>query len=302
MTAQIEISPLEVADLDAIVALWNNCLTAHPITKERLASLFFSEANGKPKLKLASFVAKTDQIVGFVFSYQRNQPAAGLGVEPDLGYLSAIAVTPNLQGQQIGSKLLQAAINQLGATEILICGRTGSAPAAVFPGVDLDNYPAAVKFFERHGFAELAKAHSMSSAITQPVELTMPAEVSFAQQLDLDQLAEFIAAAFPGDWAEVAIAKAKSNPAEFGVITVNGSYAGFAVWNQGWFGPVGVAEEFRSYGLGSMLVKNAINQMHKAGVDRIWFNWADEWVVPFYQRLGFEINRSYQRMNYSANQ
>jgi ribosomal protein S18 acetylase RimI-like enzyme len=300
MAIQIEISPLVPADLDAIVELWNNSLTAHPITKERLHSLFFSESNGSPKLKLASFVAKTDQIVGFVFSYQRNQPAPGLGLEPELGYLSAIAVSPNMQGQQIGSKLLKAAISALGVKEILICGRTGSAPAAVFPGIDLDNYPAAVKFFEKHGFAELAKAHSMSCAITNQVELNLPVEVSFAQQLDLTELEKFIAAAFPGDWADVALAKAKSNPAEFGVVTVNGSYAGFAVWNQGWFGPVGVAEEFRSYGLGSLLVKNAINQMHQAGVDRIWFNWADEWVVPFYQRLGFEINRSYQRMNYTA--
>jgi len=300
MSAQIEISPLVPADLDAIVELWNNSLTAHPITKERLHSLFFTESNGSPKLKLASFVAKTDDIVGFIFSYQRNQPAPGLGLEPELGYLSAIAVAPHLQGQQIGSKLLNAAITELGVNEILLCGRTGSAPAAVFPGVDLDNYPAAVTFFAKHGFAELAKAHSMSCAITNQVELNLPVEVSFAQQLDLTELEKFIAAAFPGDWADVALAKARSNPAEFGVVTVNGSYAGFAVWNQGWFGPVGVAEEFRSYGLGSLLVKNAINQMHQAGVDRIWFNWADEWVVPFYQRLGFEINRSYQRMNYTA--
>jgi len=300
MAIQIEISPLVPADLDAIVELWNNSLTAHSITKDRLHSLFFSESDGSPKLKLASFVAKTDQIVGFVFSYQRNKPAPGLGLEPELGYLSAIAVEPTMQGQQIGSKLLKAAISALGVSEILVCGRTGSAPAAVFPGIDLDNYPAAVKFFEKHGFVELAKAHSMSCPITNSVELNLPTEVSFAQQLDLAELEKFIAAAFPGDWADVALAKAKSNPAEFGVITVNGNYAGFAVWNQGWFGPVGVAEEFRSYGLGSLLVKNAINQMHQAGVDRIWFNWADEWVVPFYQRLGFEINRSYQRMNYTA--
>ncbi len=116
--------------------------------------------------------------------------------------------------------------------------------------------------------------------------------------IDLSRLAEIIAAVFTGDWVEVTVAKLKSNPAEIAVVSVAGECAGFVVWNNRWFGPVGVAEPFRSYGLGKLLVKNAINQMQRSGIDRIYFTWADEWVVPFYQRLGFNIDRTYQRLTW----
>lgn len=298
MADQVEIRPLSSTDVSEVVTLWNETLIAHPMSIERFNSLFFSDVNGIPKLKHSSYVAVTDQVIGLVIAYQRNLPAPGLGLEPELGYLTAVAVNQSQQQQGIGSRLLNTAIANLGVSEILVCGRTGSAPAATFPGVDLDNYPGAVEFFSRNNFVPEAKAHSMSREITAAIELQLAPNIAFADEIDPTELSKFAAAAFPGDWADVAVAKLNQNPAEFAVITVDQNYAGFAVWNQGWFGPIGVAEEYRKYGLGSLLVENAINQMHQSGVDRIWFNWADEWVVPFYQRLGFAINRNYQRMKW----
>lgn len=296
MADQVEISPLSSTDVTELVTLWNECLTAHPMTIERFNSLFFSDVNGVAKLNHASFVARTDRIVGFVIAYQRNLPAPGLGLEPDLGYLTAIAVNPDLQHQGIGTALLTRSISALNTAEILLSGRTGSAPAATFPGVDLDNYHESLNFFLKNGFEPLAIANSMSREITAAIPVELAADVAIETEIDSARLQEFVSAAFPGDWADVAVAKSQSNPAEFAVISVKGEYAGFAVWNGGWFGPVGVAEQYRSYGLGKLLVQNAINQMHQAGINRIYFTWADEWVVPFYQRLGFEINRTYQRM------
>lgn len=300
MPDQVEISTLSSTDVTELVTLWNLVLPAHPMTIERFQTLFFGTVNGIPKLKHASFVAKTDRIVGFVISYQRNQAAPGLGLEPELGYLTAIAVAPEKQRQGIGSKLLAHAIKQLNVNEILLSGRTGSAPAATFPGVDLANYPASLDFFIKNGFEKLALANSMSRNITDQLPVELSDTVKIETSIEPNRLAEFIAAAFPGDWADVAIAKLKSNPAELAVVSVAGEYAGFAVWNNGWFGPVGVAEPFRSYGLGKLLVTNAINQMQQSGIDRIYFTWADEWVVPFYQRLGFNIDRTYQRMLWKA--
>lgn len=300
MSDQVEISRLSSTDVTELVTLWNLVLPAHPMTVDRFKTLFFSDVNGIPKLKHASFIAKTDRIVGFVISYQRNHPAPGLGLEPELGYLTAIAVAPEKQRQGIGSRLLAHAIEQLNVSEILLSGRTGSAPAATFPGVDLANYPAALDFFIKNKFEKLALANSMSRAITEQLSLELSETVKIETSIEPNRLAEFIAAAFPGDWADVAVAKLKSNPAEIAVVSVAGEYAGFAVWNNGWFGPVGVAEPFRSYGLGKLLVTNAINQMQQSGIDRIYFTWADEWVVPFYQRLGFNIDRTYQRMMWKA--
>ncbi|CAB4582416.1 MAG: GNAT family N-acetyltransferase [Actinobacteria bacterium] len=296
MTDQVEISPLSSTDVSELVKLWNECLTAHPMTIERFNSLFLSDVNGVAKLNHASFVAKTDRIIGFVIAYQRNIPAPGLGLEPDLGYLTAIAVKPDFQQQGIGTALLSRAISALDTSEILLSGRTGSAPAAAFPGVDLDNYQESLNFFLKNEFEPLAIANSMSREINAAIPVKVAAEVAIETEIDQTRLAEFVGTAFPGDWADVAVAKWRSNSAEFSVVSVNGDYAGFAVWNGGWFGPVGVAEQYRSYGLGKLLVQNAINQMHQAGVNRIYFTWADEWVVPFYQRLGFEINRTYQRL------
>lgn len=300
MSDQVEIRPLRSTDVSELVTLWNQVLTAHPITQERFNSLFFSNVNGIPKLKHGSFVAQSDRIIGFVIAISRNLPAPGLGLEPELGYLSAIAVDAAWQRQGIGSRLLAHAIAELGVTEILVCGRTGSAPAAVFPGVDLDNYVAAVDFFTENNFKPVAQANSMSRAINGFISVDLPDDVSFVTEINPIKLQEFLTDAFPGDWADVAMAKLNSNAAELAVIAVNENYAGFAVWNDGWFGPIGVAEQFRKYGLGKLLVQNAINQMHPKGIDRIWFNWADEWVVPFYQRLGFEVTRHYQRMNWHA--
>ncbi|MFZ9750791.1 MAG: GNAT family N-acetyltransferase [Candidatus Nanopelagicales bacterium] len=296
MPDQVEIRPLSSTDVSGVVTLWNQTLTAHPITQERFNSLFFSDVTGIPKLKHSSFVAVTDQIVGVVIAYQRNLPAPGLGLEPELGYLTAVAIAPSHQRQGIGSKLLKTAIADLNANQILLCGRTGSAPAATFPGIDLDNYPAALEFFLNNEFIREAKAHSMSREINSEIKLDLASNIEFVTEIDPAVLYEFASAAFPGDWADVAIAKLNQDPTELAVVTVDQNYAGFAVWNQGWFGPIGVAEEFRKYGLGSLLVENAINNMYSRGIDRIWFNWADEWVVPFYQRLGFVINRNYQRM------
>ncbi|MFM1906126.1 MAG: hypothetical protein RIT32_922 [Actinomycetota bacterium] len=300
MADQVEIRPLSSTDVSEVVTLWNQTLVAHPMTQERFNSLFFSDVTGIPKLKHSSYVAVADQIVGVVIAYQRNLPAPGLGLEPDLGYLTAVAVNPAQQRQGIGSKLLQRAISNLAVAEILLSGRTGSAPAAAFPGIDLDNYPTAVEFFLKNGFNPEAKAHSMSREINAEINLEHAPNIAFATEIDPAKLTEFASAAFPGDWADVALAKLNQDPTELAVITVDQNYAGFAVWNQGWFGPIGVAEEFRKYGLGSLLVENAINQMHQRGIDQIWFNWADEWVVPFYQRLGFVINRNYQRMKWQS--
>jgi len=296
MTDQVEISPISSTDIPELVTLWNECLTAHPMTIERFNALFFGDVNGVAKLNHASFIARTDRIVGFVVAYQRNLPAPGLGLEPDLGYLTAIAVKPDLQLRGIGTALLSRAIAALNTAEILLSGRTGSAPAATFPGVDLDNYSESLNFFLKNGFEPLAIANSMSREINSAIPIELAAGVAVETEIDSARLHEFVGEAFPGDWADVAGAKLQQNPAEFAVVSVNGDYAGFAVWNGGWFGPVGVAEQFRSYGLGKLLVQNAINQMHSAGVTKIYFTWADEWVVPFYQRLGFEINRTYQRM------
>lgn len=300
MSDQVEIRPLRSTDVSELVTLWNQVLTAHPITEERFNSLFFSDVTGTPKLKHGSFVAQSDRIVGFVIAVTRNLPAPGLGLEPELGYLSAIAVDPTWQRQGIGTRLLAHAIAELKVAEILVCGRTGSAPAAVFPGIDLDNYGKAVDFFTKNNFKPIAQANSMSRPITELISVELPDDVSFVTDIDASKLHKFLSDAFPGDWADVAVAKFNSNPTEIAVIAVNHNYAGFAVWNHGWFGPVGVAEQFRNYGLGKLLVQNAINQMQPRNIDRIWFNWADEWVVPFYQRLGFEVTRHYQRVNWQA--
>ena len=269
-------------DVPSLVNVWNAALTRDPITETRFVSWLLGDPNHYPYLATTAeqspetgFFVATDvsngAVVGFVRSTLRRVPNETLGLEPDHGYIPVIAVAPEHQRRGAGTLLLRAAMDFLlrrGVSRIYVCGKTGSAPGYVFPGVDTDNYVGALRLFEKLGFVADHPAVGMLGVLNM---MDVPA---LRKRVDGDErckdvvvrplcagevfaFLDFLRTEFPGDWNTAARAKvAAGRIDEVLVALLAGKIVGYCQWEGEHFGPFGVAHELRNKGIGAKVINS----------------------------------------------
>jgi GNAT superfamily N-acetyltransferase len=127
------------SDAIAVYELWQAALAQEwPLSVERMAKVL---AGPEPQ----HFVARVNgKVVGFVATFKRSR-----GGEK-IGYLGALLIAPEMQGQGLGTALHTAALNHLRAANLKKV-QMGSVSPRFWYGIP-ENLPGALVFFRHLGW------------------------------------------------------------------------------------------------------------------------------------------------------
>ncbi len=292
-----------------VVDLWNKTLTADPITVYKFRKQALFDDNFDTEL---CFVAIEDgYTVGFLLATKRKFPYLERGLEPTRGWINVMFVAHNHQRKGIGEKLVKLAetkLKEMGAETVTL---GAYSPNYFFPGIDKGNYAGAIKFFEKMGYQAGHESYSMckdlhgykiSEASLSKLAKAQEAGFSFInfEYKYALELLEFLKNEFGGGWKRNALISMQNDTAEDCVLLGLNSkqeIIGFCMrmidGNPMRFGPIGVKEETRNFGIGGILLDIMQLEMEKRGIYHMYFVSTDEPGRRFYERHGVKVFRTF---------
>ncbi|MFB3894860.1 MAG: GNAT family N-acetyltransferase [bacterium] len=306
----ITVAPFNYKDTQEIISLWNRCLPIDGINYD----IFERKVLLDPNFDTEGFlVAKTDsgEIAGFIYGVVFRVPLEGAGMLEDLGWITAMGVDPAFRHQGVGLQLWTAVETFFKARNRKTVAIATYAPNYFVPGIDINAYPDAIKFFEKVGFKITARPLSMDAYIWQ---FTMPEKIletekrllqegiriqTYERKYLIPYLA-FMRKDMPGNWIRIA----RDNLAlltygrfkeEQIIIAIKGEdeIIGYCQYEEEHFGPFGVSDRFQGKGIGQVLLARTIEQMRNRGHHNAWFLWTDDKAAIVYSKVGFKESRRY---------
>jgi GNAT superfamily N-acetyltransferase len=252
--------------------------------------------------------ARGGQVVGFCLSIARQTPLENAPSDAERGYVTLIAVAPDVQRQGVGTQLLQHAEKYLQAQGRSVVMIASYSPGYFIPGVDVNAYAGALQFLKKHGYAEVYRPLAMETSLWN---LSIPAWVRekgraftlkpFEPAIALPLL-EFVRQEFPGDWVRVVretAAKILAGDSSNRLIAAldGEQIVGFAHYENERFGPIGVASSQRGRGIGQLLMFATLAAQREAGYRSAWFLWSDDKTAErLYNAAGFKETRRFALM------
>lgn len=293
----------------AVVNLWNECCAFDPVTAEKFRKQALFDENFDNGL---CYVAIEDeQVVGFVLGTKRKFPYLERGLEPDQGWINVIFVKEGYRRKGIGTALLKTVESILIQNGVKRITLAAYSPNYFFAGLDSENYPQSIGFFEKNAYLSYEKHYSMgmnlhgfqlSDKIKEKKRLAESkgyAFLPFTYEYSLELL-DFLKEEFGGGWKRNALINMQKDKAEerlFIVLNPEGKICGFANRaiddNEMRFGPIGVSAKERNNGLGSILLECAMYEMTKKGLYRMFFMTTDDSGRRYYERLGLDVIRTF---------
>jgi len=298
-------------DEAAVVALWNRCLPADPITSERFVTQVLLDVNFDADGYLVA--EQEGSVVGFLLAMTRLTPMQGLDIDPEDGWITVFFVDPAFRKQGIGQALLErgrAHIAERGRRWVSV---SPYAPNYFWPGVDAERYPEALRFLRKNHFDPIETPVSMTASL---LNFSIPESVrdlrlrrenegyAFGTLRD-DQIAGVLAfnsRHFSADWARaIREGLLRDVPRDRVLVASRGSeIVGFCLYG-GYdrvaerFGPFGVLPDSRRLGLGRILLYLCLDRMHANGLQNAWFLWTglDDPAGHLYTSAGFHVARSF---------
>lgn len=300
----------EQKDEAAVIDLWNKTLIFDLVDEKKFRRQAILDENFDDQLSWVAFDEKERKIVGFIYAIKRKFPYLERGLEPELGWINVIFVNKDYQRQGIGSHLLKLAeesLKNFGVKKII---PASYSPNYFFWGIDKENYEAAYKFFEHHGYTSTEEHYSMGRNLhgykipdkikqkQKEAEKQGYRFINFDYSYTLDLL-NFLKAEFGGGWKRNALIAMQENIAE-DVLTlvvdkdnkICGCCNRAIDKNPMRIGPIGIAESKRNSGIGTILFCYTINEMAKKGIYHVYFVTTNKDGRRYYERLGLEIIRT----------
>ncbi|MFZ7131770.1 MAG: GNAT family N-acetyltransferase [Eubacteriales bacterium] len=292
-----------------VVDLWNKTLTADPIIvfKFRKQALFDDNFDNE----LCYIALENHCVVGFLLATKRKFPYLERGLEPTRGWINVMFVDKDHRRNGIGATLIKYAETKLKSMGALTVTLGAYSPNYFFPGVDKDNYSDAVNFFEKMGYQAGEESYSMSKDLhgykmsektLDKLYIAQEAGFSFInfQYKYALELLEFLKDEFGGGWKRNALISMQNNTAEDCILLVldrDGKIVGFCMrmidGNPMRFGPFGVKEEARNFGIGGILFDIMQLEMEKRGIYHLYFVSTDVPGRRFYERHGLKVFRTF---------
>lgn len=299
--------------LEEVVALWNATLAQDfPMRQALMQQNSFDDVNVAYE---GSFIALNDdkEVIGFIITKTWNEDV-DVKMDTHKGWIQALLVAKDYQGQGLGSQLYEAAeayLKATGKTEVQL----GGDPFHYFPGVPTI-YEGAVKWAEKQGFEARIDCYDLYNRLEKdysfPVDDTI--EFSVLSLADKDAFLAFFERCFPGRWEYEAVKyfEMGGDGREFVIGKKNGKIVGFCRMNDGkspmiaqnvyWqplfvedlggIGPLGIDENEQKQGYGLAITQAALVFLQERGLKNIVIDWTT--FIDFYRKLDFEPWKTYR--------
>jgi len=292
-----------------IVELWNKSLLFDLISVDMFRKQILFDENFDSDLCLIATVES--KVVGFLLATKRKFPYLERGLEPERGFINVMFVDETIRRQKIGEKLLKMAeekLYKLGARRITL---GAYSPNYFFPGIDEDNYKPSQLFFDQMGYKsgdvsfsmkkDLHGYHFNESVMKKYDELLKSGfEIKSFDIRYTIKLLNFARDEFGGGWKRNILISMQSSLAEQNILIVtdlNDDIVGFAMrmidGNPMRFGPIGISERVRNYGIGGVLFDFMQFEMTKRHIYHLYFVTTDIPGRRFYERHGLEVFRTF---------
>ena len=253
-----------------------------------------------------------EKIQGFLLAVHRRTPYLDRGLEPELGWITALGVRPEARGQGIAGELLRRAEVRLVALGVRTVVLGAYSPHYFLPGIDLKHYAQAVPFFEEHGYLGGEECYAMRRLL---FGYGIPPEVAEKEQraraagyrfqpyeeVYRQKLLDFLAENFSAGWQYNARCLLEEGLGEEQIwicVDRDGQVAGYCQrgmdGNVSRFGPFGVRATDRNHSLGSILFCRMLYDMACRGIYLMHFLSTDAPGARFYRRQGLEVYRTFR--------
>jgi GNAT superfamily N-acetyltransferase len=312
MNNEFKIRPFESRDLSGVsdvLTVLRSAMIADSITEARFTRQVLLDPNFRAEGAPVA-VADDGEIIGFCLSIARQVPLENAPSDAERGYITLLAVRPDVQRQGIGERLLAYAEAYLKSQNRSVVMVSPYAPGYFIPGVDVAAYAGALQFFVKHGYAQVYRPLAMETAlwslkcpewVRERVKAPNVKVVPFEFQLTLPLL-EFVQREVPGDWVRVVRETAGrimtgDSPDRLLIAMDDGAIVGFSHFENERFGPVGVAASQRGRGVGQLLMFATLGAQREAGFRVAWFLWSDDKTAQrLYNVAGFKEVRRFALM------
>jgi mycothiol synthase len=303
----VTVQPYRPDDLHEVLCVLAAALPHDPISAARFTRQVLLDPNFRPEGAPVAWAG--GEAVGFCLSIARQVPLENAPPDADRGYVTLLAVRPDLQGRGIGTRLLEASEAYLRAQGRQAALVSPYAPGYFLPGVDVRACAGGLRFFQERGYQEVSRPLAMEASLWEwsPPDWLAEREARlrgegvriepYRPELTLPLL-ELVRAEFPGDWVRVvretaARILAGDSPSRLLAAHAEGRVLGFCHHEGERFGPIGVAAAERGRGLGHVLMFRTLAAMREAGVRAAWFLWSDDRTARrLYAAAGFrEVRR-----------
>ncbi len=292
-----------------VVNLWNDTLIADPITIFRFRKQILFDDNFNEEL--FSLAIENGFVVGFILATKRKFAYLERGLEETRGWINVLSVKKEYCRKGIGTRLVkdtEKKLKDMGAETITL---GAYSPNYFFPGIDKDNYSNAIHFFNKLGYEAGQESYSMCKELHgYQISMETKEQIEKARQegysfVNFDyryslKLLEFTKVEFGGGWKRNALISMQNNTAEDCIILAldkNDEIVGFCMrmidGNPMRFGPIGVKETARDYGLGGILLDIMQFEMEKRGIYQLYFVSTERNGRRFYERHGVHVFRTF---------
>ena len=303
----LQIEDYKHAYIQDVVACWNSSLIYDPITEERFLQQIELDENFDPSLALVA--VKDGKVIGFSLGLRRKYPYLTRGLEPDRGWISVFFVHPQYREKGCGEILLNETEHRLaadGAKNITLCAYS---PNYFAPGINI-LYDTGVRFFEKHGYPRGEEEYSMAREL---YSYTIPSDtiehaadlqkkgIVFTMYEDKykDSLLDLTEREFGAGWTLNVLHALQKREAEQTIVLAvkNYSVIGYCMrkidGNDGRFGPIGVSEKYRDYGIGGVLLDMQMREMQKRCIYSFYCLWTGGDAARFYTRHGLSAVKTF---------
>jgi len=294
--------------LDGVVGVLRDALPCDPISRSTFVRKVLLDPNFDPEG--APVAVEGSAVVGLAVAIVRRHPLEDAPPDTGSGYITLLAVAPGARRHGVGTALLTAAegyLRERGCERTLI---SPYAPGYFTPGVDMKACEDGLRFLLARGYTTTSEPIAMEcdlAAVRVPEWVIERERELSASGIRIEPYAAerlpalwaFARTHFPGDWQRFARAAAdrieQGEPAtRLWIASEGDAVVGYSHHEVERFGPIGVAPDRRSRGIGQVLMYRTLEAMRLQGLHCAWFLWSDERTAErLYRGAGFRTTRRF---------